>query len=171
MFRRSHLPLGNTVMRLRKYAAWHAMKEGKTVQLATQPAKETVLSNTHKKILRQSLVGGQLHWIDSWADGIIKTENFEIATILFNKNTNRLIEAICGWNLHWEIEYTFYCKTQLGEFYENSYTYREKNTTINSLQDVINFCVREPALEKQNPFHVYDEGWKATILPDELIEN
>ncbi len=166
MFWRSHLPLGSTVMRLRKYAAWHAMRDGKTVQLATQPASRSAFSKIQKKILCYALVGGQLQWIDSWEDGMIKTVNFERATTLLNQNADRLIECICGWNLHWEIEYTFYCKTQLGEFYENSYTYREKNTTINSLQDVINFCVREPAREKQNPLHIYDEGWKATILPN-----
>lgn len=144
------------------------MSEGKTsqpLQLFTSAARPK-LSKTQEKILRHSLAGGQLQWIDSWADGIIKTVNFELATLVLNQNTDLLIEYICGWKLHWEIEYTFYCKTQLGEFYDNSYVYREQNSTLNSLQDVINYCVREPAKEKQNQLHIYDEGWKATILPD-----
>ena len=154
-------------MQLKMYAAWNAMREGKTLPAACAPAGDTwQMSKIQKKILKNALVGGQLQWIDSWADGIIKTTNLERATRLLSGDTDTLIEAICSWQLHWEIEYTFYCKTKLGEFYENSYAYKEKNTSINNLQDIINFCVRDPAKEKQNPLHIYDEGWKATILPN-----
>lgn len=154
-------------MKLKMYAAWHSMTEGKTAPAIAESAAingAARLSKCQKKILASAIIGGQLQWIDSWADGIIKTANFEKATQLLNKNTDILIDAICGWNLHWEVEYTFYCKTQLGEYYEISYAYTEKNTSINKLQDIINLNVRDPAREKQNPLHIYDEGWKATIL-------
>lgn len=154
-------------MHLKIYAAWHAMAEGKTLIPPKQPVAISAadcFSKCQKKILKNAVIGGQLQWIDSWADGMIKTSNFERATKLINQNTDILIEIICGWDLHWEIEYTFYCRTQLGEFYENSYAYTEKNTSINKLQDIINLNVRDPAREKQNQSHIYDEGWKATIL-------
>lgn len=151
---------------LLNHGAYNAARTGQTIAVSMRKIVHADdLTPQAKKLLRIAITFGELHWIDSWAHGRIKTSNMEQALQLLNNNTVALIDAICGWQLHWNIEYTFYCRTQSGEFYENSYTYTEKNVSINQLQDTINECVRAPAKDLQNHNHIYDEGWKATILP------
>jgi hypothetical protein len=121
------------------------------------------LKPSTQRRLRKALVGAQLQWIDSWADGIIKTINYGKATSV-TRNVDAIIEATCGWRFNWSVEYIYYCKDEFGCFYDMSYEYKENNTTINLLQDIINENVKKPARERLNQKHIYDEGWIETIL-------
>jgi len=141
------------------HASWLATTSGKTSE-PKQPARP--LNQAQRDLLKQLMRGSTLEWIDSWADGMIKT-NFHPRALQI-ATADQIIDATIGWIFDWEVTYTFYCKSQLGEWYDQEYIYREKNTTINALTDIINNNVRLPALEKINKLHLYDEGWKATIL-------
>lgn len=141
------------------HKCWNALKTGSTREPNKSPRPMSLAS---RDLLKQLMRGSTLEWIDSWAGGMIKT-NFHPRALQI-ATPDQIIDATIGWIFDWEVTYTFYCKTQLGEWYDQEYTYREKNTTIKALTDIINNNVRLPALDRINQLHLYDEGWKATIL-------
>ena len=123
---------------------------------------DDVLQSIQLETLKKYLPGICLDWRDSWSDGFIKTSNHS-HVLPWLESADVLLEAFFSLNLTWKITYIFY---GAGENLEFDYT--EENTTIKNMQDTVNHCIREPAIdwikENEPDFVTTEEGWKAIIL-------